>query len=138
MPERFSTTAIAASVAVALVALAGLAVALAVRDDGADEGDPAHSAPGLASGSERATISDEDYVVAPTDRYVMQVGAMSATRVVTLPAADSVLAGTRLTIGDESGTVDETNSLVVQRAEHLKAVGLEVVFPPKWLTGTSI
>lgn len=62
---------------------------------------------------QRSTFSNADYVVLSTDRYVAQVGTMSAPRVVTLPLANSVNAGQTLKIVDESGTVTTTNLLTV-------------------------
>lgn len=53
----------------------------------------------------RTTFSNADYTVLDTDRYVVQIGTMSADRTVTLPAANSVPHGTNITIADESGTV---------------------------------
>lgn len=64
----------------------------------------------------RVTFSNANYTVQTTDRYVAQVGTMSAARTVTLPAANAVAAGYEVIIGDESGTVSSTNTLTVQRA----------------------
>lgn len=65
---------------------------------------------------QRSTFSDAAYVVLSTDRYVAQVGSMSAPRVVTLPLANSVNAGQSLKIVDESGTVNTTNLLTITAA----------------------
>lgn len=62
---------------------------------------------------QRSTFSDAPYTVLSTDRYVAQVGTMSAPRVVTLPLANSVNAGQSLKIVDESGTVSTTNLLTI-------------------------
>lgn len=62
---------------------------------------------------ERSTFSNAPYTVLSTDRYVGQTGTMSATRIVTLPAASSVNAGQTVTIADESGTVTTTNLLTI-------------------------
>lgn len=62
---------------------------------------------------ERSTFSNAAYTVLSTDRYVAQIGTMSAPRVVTLPAANSLNAGQQLTITDESGTVTTTNTLTI-------------------------
>lgn len=62
---------------------------------------------------ERSTFSNANYTVLSTDRYVAQIGTMSAPRVVTLPLASSVNPGQRLIIADESGTVNTTNTLTL-------------------------
>lgn len=62
---------------------------------------------------QRSTFSDAPYTVLSTDRYVAQVGSMTAPRVVTLPLANSVNAGQTLKIVDESGTVTTTNLLTI-------------------------
>lgn len=65
---------------------------------------------------ERTTFSNANYVVLSTDRYVAQIGTMSAPRTVTLPLANSVNAGQQLIIIDESGTVDTTNTITLARS----------------------
>lgn len=65
---------------------------------------------------ERSTFSNAPYTVLNTDRYVAQIGTMSATRIVTLPTASSVNAGQTITIADESGTVTTTNLLTITPA----------------------
>lgn len=62
---------------------------------------------------QRSTFSNSNYTVLSTDRYVAQVGTMSAPRVVTLPLASSVNAGQELHVVDESGTVSTTNIITV-------------------------
>jgi hypothetical protein len=62
---------------------------------------------------QRTSVNNTNYTVLSTDRYVAQVGTMSAPRTFTLPAASSVNAGQLLVIGDESGTVSFTNNLTV-------------------------
>lgn len=62
---------------------------------------------------QRSTFSNANYTVLSTDRYVAQVGVMSAPRVVTLPAASSLNPGQKLVIADESGTVGTTNNLTI-------------------------
>lgn len=64
----------------------------------------------------RTTFSNAPYTVLTTDKYVAQVGTMSASRAVTLPAANAVPAGYMLWIADESGTVTATNTIMVTRA----------------------
>lgn len=53
----------------------------------------------------RATFSNANYTVLPKDRTIVQIGTLSAARVVTLPAANAVPPGTRLRLVDESGTI---------------------------------
>jgi hypothetical protein len=65
---------------------------------------------------QRTTFSNANVVVVSTDRYVAQVGTMTAPRTVTLPLANSVNAGQQLVIIDESGTVTTTNTLTLNRA----------------------
>jgi hypothetical protein len=65
---------------------------------------------------ERTTFNNANYTVLSTDRYVAQIGTMSAPRTVTLPLANSVNAGQQLIIIDESGTVSTTNTLTLNRA----------------------
>lgn len=62
---------------------------------------------------ERSTFNNANYTVLSTDRYVAQVGTMTAPRVVTLPLASSVNAGQKLIIADESGTVTTTNLITI-------------------------
>lgn len=62
---------------------------------------------------QRSTFSNANYTVLSTDRYVAQIGAMTAPRIVTLPLANSVNAGQTLRIVDESGSVTTTNMLTI-------------------------
>lgn len=82
----------------------------------ADLSDSSPWAKTLLKQTGRTTFSNADYTVLPTDRYVAQVGTMSTSRVVTLPSAASVPAGTTITIRDESGTVDRTKFITITRA----------------------
>lgn len=68
------------------------------------------------AGPSFTTFSNAPYTILPIDRTVMQIGTMSASRTATLPLAASVPGGTALTIGDASGTVTATNSIIVARA----------------------
>lgn len=63
----------------------------------------------------RTTFSDANYTVLQSDLYVAQIGTLSASRTVTLPAA-SVSTGKVIQIADESGTAGLTNTLVITRA----------------------
>lgn len=66
---------------------------------------------------QRLTFNNAAYVISATkDAVVAQIGTMSASRAVTLPAANSVPAGTELMIMDASGTVTSTNTIVITRA----------------------
>jgi hypothetical protein len=64
----------------------------------------------------RTTFSNAAYTALATDKYIAQVGTLSASRTVTLPAASAVPAGYVLIIADESGSVTSTNSIVIARA----------------------
>lgn len=63
----------------------------------------------------RRTFSNAPVTALATDGYLAQIGTMSASRVVTLPAAAAFLAGQVLRIVDESGTVTAANTLVITR-----------------------
>jgi hypothetical protein len=62
---------------------------------------------------ERSTFSNVDYTALNTDRYIGQIGTMSAPRTVTLPSASTLNAGQLMFIIDESGTVSTTNTISV-------------------------
>lgn len=63
----------------------------------------------------RTTVSDANYTILATDKVVAQNGTMSAARIFTLPAASTVQAGAEIIVIDESGSVDSTNKITVQR-----------------------
>lgn len=88
------------------------------RARGAGTGDPQNlTGPQVAAiVAARTTFSNTDHTVTATDRYVAQVGTLTAPRTVTLPAASAVPAGWDVLIGDESGTVTATNTLTIARA----------------------
>lgn len=65
---------------------------------------------------QRATFNNANYTVLSTDRYVAQVGTLTASRTVTLPLASSVNAGQQLIIIDESGTATTTNTIIIARS----------------------
>lgn len=67
-------------------------------------------------GYSRTTFSNAAVSVAATDVLVEQIGTMSASRTATLPAASAVPAGWEIIIGDASGTVTSTNTIVIARA----------------------
>lgn len=64
----------------------------------------------------RQTFSNADATASATAEIVAQTGTMSAARTVTLPAANALTAGQRLTILDESGSVTSTNKITIARA----------------------
>lgn len=68
----------------------------------------------------RATFSNAAYTIDNAagfgDTFVAQVGTMSASRTVTLPAASTAGAGRLVVVVDESGSVTGTNTIVVSRA----------------------
>lgn len=63
----------------------------------------------------RVTVDDANYTILATDKVVAQIGTMSAARTFSLPAASTVPAGAEIIIIDESGSVDSTNKIIVQR-----------------------
>lgn len=65
---------------------------------------------------QRSTFNNANYTVLSTDRYVAQVGTLTAPRTVTLPLASSVNAGQQLIIIDESGTATTTNTIILARS----------------------
>lgn len=64
----------------------------------------------------RQTFSNSAASITAGNNVVAQTGTMSASRVLTLPAANALTAGDRIFIIDESGTVTSTNTVVVTRA----------------------
>lgn len=64
----------------------------------------------------RSPIGDANYTILATDAVVALSVALTASRVWTLPAANSFNAGQRLFIVDEVGGVSGTKTLTVQRA----------------------
>ena len=63
----------------------------------------------------RTAVSDANYAVLATDRLVAFT-ALTAARVVSLPAAASYPTGTRLMILDETGACSANNAITVNRA----------------------
>ena len=59
---------------------------------------------------------DTNYSILSTDRYVYTNAAFTAPRTWTLPAANSLTAGTTIWVQDARGTVTSTNTLTVSRA----------------------
>ena len=66
-------------------------------------------------GNARTAVSDTAYAALPTDRQIAFT-AITAARIVTLPAASAFPAGHPLVIVDESGSVSLTNTITVARA----------------------
>ena len=62
----------------------------------------------------RRAVVDANYTAAPTDRLVAYT-ALTASRIVTLPAAASYPGGARLTVVDESGAASATLTIALQR-----------------------
>lgn len=93
----------------------GTTIAIANGGTGQTTAAAARASSGLNI-DQRSTFSNANYVVLSTDRYVAQVGTMSAPRTITLPAANSVNAGQKLVIADESGTVSTANTLTITAA----------------------
>jgi len=63
----------------------------------------------------RTTVDDAAYAILATDKVVAQIGTMTAARTFSLPAASTVQAGAEIIVIDESGSVDSTNKITVQR-----------------------
>lgn len=63
----------------------------------------------------RTAVDNVDYTILTTDRVVSQTGTMSAARTFSLPPAANFKDGGELIIIDESGTVNPTNKITVQR-----------------------
>ncbi len=63
----------------------------------------------------RVTVDNVNYTILATDKVVAQIGTMSAARTFSLPAASTVQAGAEIIVIDESGSVDSTNKIIVQR-----------------------
>ena len=64
----------------------------------------------------KQTFSNADATIAPESTYVAQTGTLSAARTLTLPAASSVVAGSKILIVDESGTATSTNKILLVRS----------------------
>lgn len=64
----------------------------------------------------RQTFANADVTLSAGTTYLAQTGALSASREVTLPLANSVPAGHRIILADESGTATVSNTLQLVRA----------------------
>lgn len=63
----------------------------------------------------RTAVNDADYTIPATDN-VVAVTALTASRTLTLPAANSVNAGQEIVVVDEAGAVTPANTIVISRA----------------------
>lgn len=65
----------------------------------------------------RVTFSNVNYTItANTAVFVSQIGTLSASRTVTLPAANAFKVGDIITVLDQSGTCGAVNTIVISRA----------------------
>jgi len=64
----------------------------------------------------RTTFSNANAVWPNTTHYLAQIGTLTATRTVTLPAANAFSAGTEIVIADESGSCAVATSITCVRA----------------------
>jgi hypothetical protein len=71
--------------------------------------------PGVSAAPSRTAVADAPYTALSTDRVIAYT-ALTAARIVTLCAAATYPAGTRLTIIDESGACSATSTITIQRA----------------------
>jgi hypothetical protein len=62
------------------------------------------------------TVNDAAYTILATDKFVSQIGTMTASRAWTLPAANAYPAGEELVLSDKSYTVSSDYPIVVSRA----------------------
>lgn len=72
--------------------------------------------PVAQEGGFRTAFSDVNQTATASDRVLAQTGTLTAARVVTLPAANSVPGGTMLQVVDESGSASGTNTISWARA----------------------
>lgn len=63
----------------------------------------------------RTAVADAAYTILSTDKYVA-LASITASRIFTLPAANSVNAGYEIIIADESGNISSTITLTLNRA----------------------
>lgn len=65
-------------------------------------------------GFSRVTFSDADYTsTATSSTLIAQTGTLTAARTVTLPAANAVPAGAEILIADQSGSVNNKNTITI-------------------------
>ena len=68
----------------------------------------------LADVAQRTTVADASYTALPSDRTIAYT-ALTAARVVTLPAASAYPTGTQLLVVDEAGACSATNTITLSR-----------------------
>lgn len=69
----------------------------------------------LADVAQRTAVADANYAALPTDRTIAFT-ALTAARIVTLPAASAYPTGTQLLVVDEAGACSTTNTITLARA----------------------
>ncbi|CAN5798004.1 hypothetical protein BH09VER1_BH09VER1_48450 [soil metagenome] len=69
-----------------------------------------------AATSVRTSFSNANYFATTCDRYLAQIGTLSASRTVTLPSASTYPADMPFTVNDESGSVTGSNKILIARA----------------------
>ena len=68
----------------------------------------------LADVAQRTAVADASYTALPSDRTIAYT-ALTAARVVTLPAASAYPTGTQLLVVDEAGACSATNTITLSR-----------------------
>jgi hypothetical protein len=92
--------------------IGGTGISLSATGADAGTGDVTASVVGV-----RTTFSNANYTVLATDRYVATTTTVfTASRTVTLPAANAVAAGTLIYIGDDGGSITSAFTLSIARA----------------------
>ena len=71
----------------------------------------------------RQTFSNAAATITAGNNYIAQTGTMSANRVLTLPAANAVQAGSSITVVDESGTAAYNQYIAVTRSGSNTIIG---------------
>lgn len=64
----------------------------------------------------RTTVSNADYTIVATDKYVSQITTLTANRTFTLPAASAYPAGEELVVSDQSFSASKQFPITVSRA----------------------
>jgi hypothetical protein len=86
-----------------------------VVNDGVTAGGAPHAKLAEVITNTRAAVSDAAYTALVTDRMVAYI-ALTAARVITLPASSAYPTGTRLVVIDESGNCSVTKTLMLNAA----------------------
>lgn len=87
----------------------------AAADSSTKSATTAFVAGAVAAAFGRTQVNDAAYAVLPSDRLVAVI-ALSAARVLTLPAASSFAPGATLTVVDESGACSASSTITLARA----------------------